>query len=102
MRGGVPASPARGVVILRPAGCPWGRYGGGAASLPALVPGPIPVSSPSEPVGARHEVAVPEVLEDGVALLQMMSPQEPPCVRLFVGLGPLIAELLIGLSTVPL
>ena len=48
--GGVPAFQARGVVILRPARRPWGRYEGGPASLPAAVPGPIPVSSPGDPV----------------------------------------------------
>ena len=102
LRGGVLASPAQGVVIRRPAGRPRGRHGGGPASLAAVVPGPIPVTSPNDPITARHEVAIPEALEDGIALLQVMGPQDSACVRLFVGLGSLVAELCIGVATVPL
>ena len=90
---GKAAPPGRGArllaaVLLRPARRPWWRHGGGLASLAAFVPGLFPVTRLNDPIGACHEVAVPEALENGVALFQVVSSQESPCVQLFVGLGP--------------
>ena len=100
--GGVSAPPAWGVVLFGSAGRTWRGKGGGAAPLAGLVPGPILVPQPNDPVGTRQEVRAPEALGNSVALLWVVDPQEAHCVWVAVGLGPFVAKLLVGVATVPL
>ena len=69
--------------------------------LAALIPGPVPVPGPNEPVGTSQESPSTEALSNCVALFQMVGSQEALYIRLAVGLGPFVAELLVGVPPVP-
>ena len=83
-------------------GGPRGGLGGGPAPSPTLVPGPVPITSPDQAFGSCHKVPTTHPLEHGIALFHMVGPQQPTGIRLFVGLGPLVGELLVGVASAPL
>ena len=76
----------------------WRGSGAACGPRPCRHPGP----GAERNRGTRHELPAPEALGDSVALVQVVDPQETPCIGLAVGLGPFLAELLVGVATVPL